>query len=61
MMREVECPIRLHGVLAIPQLRPGGVEVSHRTACMGDYGLIFPLDEGNEITLGQSKNLELGR
>ena len=56
MMGEVECPIRLHGVLAVPQARPGGVGVSHKNACMGDFSLIYPLGEGNEITLGQSMN-----
>ena len=51
-MREVECPIGLHGVLAVPQPRSVGVGVSHKTACMGEFSLIYPLDEENEITLG---------
>ena len=61
MMGEVECPIRLYGVLAVPQPKPGGVGVSHKTACTGDYSLINPLDEGDEIAWGQSKNLQFGR
>ena len=61
MIGEVECPIRLYGVLAIPQPKPGGMAVSHKTVYAGAYSLIYPLDEGNEIAHGQSKNLEFGR
>ena len=61
MMGEVECPVRLYGVLPVPQPKAGGMGVSHKTACTGDYSLIYPLDKGNEIAWGQSKNLELGR
>ena len=40
MMREVECPIRLHGVLAVAQQKPRGVGASHKAAYTGDYSLI---------------------
>ena len=56
----MECPNRLHGVLAVPQPGPRGMGVSHKTAYMGDYSLIYTLDEGHEIAWGQSKNLEFG-
>ena len=45
-------------MLAVPQPKPGGMGVSHKTAYTGDYSLIYPLDEGNEIVWGQFKNLE---
>ena len=61
MMEELECPIRLYGVLAVPQAKPEGVGVFHKTACTGDYSFTYPLDEGNEIAWGQSKNLQFGR
>ena len=53
---EVECQVRSHAVLAVFQSRRKCVGVSHRTACMSDFSLIYPLDDINEITLCQSKN-----
>ena len=47
-------------MLAVPQPGPRGMGVSHKTAYMGDYSLIYTLDEGHEIAWGQSKNLEFG-
>ena len=53
---EVECKVWSHGVLAVFQSKPKCVGVSHRTVCMSDLDLIYPLDDINEITLCQSKN-----
>ena len=69
MMGEVECPIRLYGVLAVPQSKPGGMGVSHKTTYTGDCwwhisGPAYLVDElslTGMTTWGQSKILEFGR
>ena len=54
-MGEVKYPIRLHGVLASPESKPGDMGVSHKNTYTCDYIDIYLLDEGSKIAWGQSK------